>query len=654
MADSIAFKYRAFISYSHAETNWAKWLHRALESFRLDKDLVGRETATGTIPEALRPIFRDRDDFTAGHTLTEQTLAALDASHALIVICSPASAKSHYVNEEIRLFKLRHPNRPVVPLIVAGKPGDAELECFPPALKFKIDSEGRVTKTPIELLAADAREEGDGKSLALAKAIAGLLGVSSDDIFRRAVRERRRKGRVRNGIIAVLAILAVAATGSAVYAWQQLKTNEAFLNATLKRATEIVSTSVAQAESYGVPRKATLALLAQAEGLFDDMARLGRETPELRYRRAMMLIEFARNYAILGDTKTWHGRAEEAARLLTALAYEMPGDGKYEFALASALDVLGDGLIAQGNLSAASKYYQYSFNIMDRLAKAEPNNALRQHALSVAYSKLGDVLHQQGYPENLPLALEFYRDSVAIEDRLARADPSNTELQRDLAVTYCRVGGVLRDQGNLSEALTSFRDCLAIGQRLAKADPNNAGWQSDLAFSYSNIGRVLMEQGGLTEALESEQDSLAIRARLAKADPSNSEWQQNLSVGCDDLGDVLLGQGNLTAALKSYQDSLAIRARLAKADPLNAGWQRDLAINHRKVALVLDRLGEKARALGELQQGRAIIARLKQQSPDNLRLPNDLAWFDAEISKLEQADAFRPGIVRRVQSPTGQ
>ena len=144
----------------------------------------------------MRPIFRDRDDFTAGHALTDQTLAALDASAALIVICSPAAAKSHYVNEEIRLFKSRHPERPVVPLIVGGKPGDAELECFPPALKFKLDAEGQVTNDPIELLAADAREEGDGKSLALAKVVAGMLGVSSDDIFRRAERERRRrKGR---------------------------------------------------------------------------------------------------------------------------------------------------------------------------------------------------------------------------------------------------------------------------------------------------------------------------------------------------------------------------------------------------------------------------------------------------------------------------
>ncbi|HEX7533519.1 MAG TPA: hypothetical protein VF340_09810, partial [Methyloceanibacter sp.] len=84
MTEPAALKYRAFISYSHADTTWAKWLHRALETFRIDKDLVGRETATGAIPEALRPIFRDRDDFTAGHTLSEQTLAALDASPALI------------------------------------------------------------------------------------------------------------------------------------------------------------------------------------------------------------------------------------------------------------------------------------------------------------------------------------------------------------------------------------------------------------------------------------------------------------------------------------------------------------------------------------------------------------------------------------------
>ena len=118
MFEPIAFKYRAFISYRHADQDWAKWLHRAIVSFPIGKDLAGRFTERGEIPSALRPVFRDRDEFTAGGGLSEQTLAALDASRALIVICSPSAAKSCYVNEEVRLFKARHPNRLVVPLIV--------------------------------------------------------------------------------------------------------------------------------------------------------------------------------------------------------------------------------------------------------------------------------------------------------------------------------------------------------------------------------------------------------------------------------------------------------------------------------------------------------------------------------------------------------
>src|SRR5919108_2547036 len=145
MAEAVNFKYIAFIANSQADIPWAKWLHRQLEGSRIDKDLVGRETAMGPVPKSLRPVFRDRDDFTAGHSLSDQTLAALDVSAALIVLASPVSAKSRYVNEEIRLFKWRHPDRPVIPVIIDGTPGNAEQECFAPALRFNVATDGRVT-----------------------------------------------------------------------------------------------------------------------------------------------------------------------------------------------------------------------------------------------------------------------------------------------------------------------------------------------------------------------------------------------------------------------------------------------------------------------------------------------------------------------------
>ncbi len=55
--------------------------------------------------------------------------------------------------------------------------------------------------------------------------------------------------------------------------------------------------------------------------------------------------------------------------------------------------------------------------------------------------------------------------------------------QRDLSVSYNKVGDVLVAQGNLPEALKTYRDGLAIADRLAKSDPGNAGWQRDLSVA---------------------------------------------------------------------------------------------------------------------------------------------------------------------------
>ena len=140
MPDVAAMTYRAFLSYSHRDTAWAKWLHKALEGYRIDKDLVGRVTSTGPIPKMLSPIFHDREDFSAGHSLNEQTLAALECSEFLVVLCSPNAVKSALVNEEVRRFKMLGRGARVIPVIIDGEPNDPERECFPSAVRFKLDN----------------------------------------------------------------------------------------------------------------------------------------------------------------------------------------------------------------------------------------------------------------------------------------------------------------------------------------------------------------------------------------------------------------------------------------------------------------------------------------------------------------------------------
>ena len=94
-------RYKAFISYSHSDEAWARWLHRKLEHYRLPRSVRnGAQVGGGD----LRPIFRDRDELASSGSLNAAILDALQRSDALIVICSPAAAKSRWVNQEISEF----------------------------------------------------------------------------------------------------------------------------------------------------------------------------------------------------------------------------------------------------------------------------------------------------------------------------------------------------------------------------------------------------------------------------------------------------------------------------------------------------------------------------------------------------------------------
>ena len=682
MTAPVPLRYRAFLSYAHADTSWGRWLHRSLESFRIDADLVGKPTPRGTVLKSLRPIFRDREDFTGGHTLTDATLEALAQSDALIVLCSTVSATRPAVNEEVRLFRWRHPERPVIPVIIDGTFPDN----FPPALRCEIGPDGVVLiDRPVTLLGPDLRDAADGKALGLAKIVAGLTGLAPDDIFRRAERERRRQARVRWAVVGVIASL--AAGGAWLYVDSQRKGTVIAEkveqeNAALAIARQMLGANPAAAASPGAQQgliDALKAVQAQAAAGDSDYAQafellksgrgadavplLLKAAEAKKARAAKENKDAAKAYreaaAIAAVAEPWRARElyAEAARLdpddvvglfqngwfqqeagqLAAAddAYRRViaagKSGGHDRAMYWARLGLGDLRVARGDLGAAKSDYRTAGQIAEAATKADPENAEWQRDLSVSYDKVGNVLVAQG---QLPDALKAYRDSLAIAERLAKADPGNAGRQRDLSVSYNKVGDVLVAQGQLPDALKAYRDSLAIAERLAKADPGNAGWQRDVSVAYNKVGDVLVAQGQLPDALTAYRESLAIRERLAKADPGNAGWQRDLSVAYNKIGDVLRAQGNLPDALKAYREDLAIAERLAKTDPGNAGWKADLAASHGKLGQFHVALGDKPEALRLFKAGRAIVAPLA--GTGHQLWIGYLRSFEADIAKLEK------------------
>jgi len=206
-------RYWAFISYSHRDRAWGDWLHHSLETYRVPKTLV-----SGAIPPRIFPVFRDREELAGSANLPEKIKTALAESRNLIVICSPHSAASRWVNEEISYFaQLGRADR-IFLLIVAGEPHakDPAQECFPPSLRFKPLPDEQGKNQPADYLAADARPVGDGKKNALLKLIAGVLDVDYDKLKRL---DHERQVRLRTIWISALALLVMVLSGLAGYAW---------------------------------------------------------------------------------------------------------------------------------------------------------------------------------------------------------------------------------------------------------------------------------------------------------------------------------------------------------------------------------------------------------------------------------------------------
>ena len=173
-ADTLRFA--AFISYSHADAEYAAKLQRQLERYRLPKNVRLTNVETGS---RLGRIFRDRDDLAAAPSLSDAIRAALDDSGALVVICSPDAKKSRWVSEEIALFRESYPDRPVLAALVRGAPEDS----FPDAL----------TANGLEPLAADLRKQGDGWQLGFLKIVAGIAAVPLDALVQRDAQRRLRR-----------------------------------------------------------------------------------------------------------------------------------------------------------------------------------------------------------------------------------------------------------------------------------------------------------------------------------------------------------------------------------------------------------------------------------------------------------------------------
>ncbi len=213
-----AADYDAFISYSHAaDGELAPQLQRGLE--QLAKPWSKRR--------ALR-VFRDDTGLSASPDLWDSIVAGLDGAKWFVVLASPDSAASVWVNREIEHWLASSPDarERLLPVVTGGiwrwdeasNGFSSDSTAVPPAIREAFHSEPR----HLDLSWARDDEHLDLRRAEFRSAIADLAapmhGIPKDDLESDDIRIHRRTVRLRRAAVASLAAFAVAVAALAVVA----------------------------------------------------------------------------------------------------------------------------------------------------------------------------------------------------------------------------------------------------------------------------------------------------------------------------------------------------------------------------------------------------------------------------------------------------
>lgn len=505
-------RFRAFISYSHADEEWGAWLQRSLERFRAPKDLARLISAQGR-PVRLAPVFRDREDLPVAGNLNEAIQKALADSAFQIVLCSPNAAKSRWVNEEIKLFNRLHGPGRTFAIIIAGEPGGGDDECFPPALRFKLDAEGEPTAEPAEPLAADAREEGDGKRYALLKTAAGMLGVGLDDLVRREAKARAQRTRA---IVAGTSVIAASMTFAAVFAINQR--NEARI---MRGKAETLVEFMLSDLSERLEPVGRLDILEEVGGevleYYEDQDLKSLDAGALS-RRARALIKLGQVHQRRGDPDAALNAYEAAFAATEEQLRRAPNDPERLFDHAQSVFYIGDIASIKGNFEAGEARMHEYLALAESMVALDANNSKYRLELAYATSNLGASLYNQGlFNQSIP----HFKRSVEARRQLYETDPDDRRITLAYAYALSWLGFAELLVGRIQNAEASIVRQIDLYRTLGDSFEDDYQVMEPLIIALRRLATVQLAQGRIEEAERTIAKGCAFAAKLVGRDRSN-------------------------------------------------------------------------------------------------------------------------------------
>jgi eukaryotic-like serine/threonine-protein kinase len=265
----------------------------------------------------------------------------------------------------------------------------------------------------------------------------------------------------------------------------------------------------------------------------------------------------------IGDQTATLADHRKALAVRRALASEPGADSETKLDVARSLNAAAMSQYQIGDMAGSRASSEEARSLAEE-AEAQGGVAGQARAvLATAYQQLGVVLTFTGDPDGARAA---FGNAVTIDQQLADANPSDTEIQSNLAWSLDGLG-LLQARSGKPEAVLYYSREEAIRKRLADTNPAVLDYRNLLANCLNNAAAALIRLGRPAEARARSERAVALSEVLVAAHPNVPGFRLVLAEGLERFAQARFAAGDLRGASANWRRAVALYETVPDLNP---------------------------------------------------------------------------------------
>lgn len=213
------------------------------------------------------------------------------------------------------------------------------------------------------------------------------------------------------------------------------------------------------------------------------------------------------------------------------------------------------------------------------------------------------------------LALDFCRESMALQERMAKEAPQEVALRRNIAHLWEGMAALCQDSRDWVGIGKCMERCLAVRESILKDHPTVADYAFDVIDAELLVGQTHNDRERFAEAITCCTNVARLASRWYQEHPKQHGFARCYAYVCHLAAKAHLNADQAAQALPWYTRAIQAREVLSKALPTHPDHVQQLHVLYKERAFLHNRMGNSKEYDADWQKAEALEATLSKREP---------------------------------------